>query len=88
MAETLLQEANRLMNVYFRFDSPKPYQVVTKGDYNYLRWSTTNSDPIFILRIKTETSSLETVPETTVTTEFTIDLWDNREVATYGYYLE
>jgi hypothetical protein len=88
MAETITNQANRLMNVYFRYDSPKPFQVLSKGDAIYMRWSTDDVGDIFILRVLTITNSLETVPETIIQTEFTIDKWTNREAATYQYWSE
>ena len=85
MSESNNNKANRLMNVYFRMDSPKPYQVTTKGNIVYSRWSTDNDSEIFILRVSTTENNTETVNETTITTEYTIARWSDREIANYSY---
>lgn len=77
MSETILQQAAREYNVYFRYDSPKPYQIVTSGNDVYMRWSTDDTNPIFIMRTNTNGG--------TVTNTYTIDVWSNRATATYFY---
>ena len=87
MSESNINKANRLMNVYFRMNSPQPYQSNTKGDAVYYRWSTYYVNPIFILTVLTTVDNTSSISETTVTTEFAIDVWSNRESANYSYYL-
>lgn len=81
MPETVDNQAARLLNLYFRMDSPRPYQVEVGAQHVYMRWSTDNTNPIFILRISTDVNPLTT----TYQYDYTIDTWARREVAHYIY---
>lgn len=71
---------SRLCSSYFRLDSPIPYQVDVDGGDVYMRWSTEDSEAVFIRRINT-TGGL-------TTNSFTYALWSDRSTATYYYHLD
>lgn len=75
-----LNDIKRLYSSYFRMDSPIPYQIDVAGNITYMRWSTDDTNPVFIRRVYVSGNITQN--------DYTIDLWSNRAAATYQYNFE
>lgn len=84
MAETIPNKVSRLCNLYYRMSNPPPYQIEANPPVTYTRWSTDNTNAIFIQRVIVSVSGTIT----TTRTEFAFDTWARRTVAHYYYEFE